>query len=584
MYALSKIDLFKHEHKSEIEKKYFLSGDLTRKKLFSFLPALILTNISTALLISVDSLVAGNMISADALASISFYSPVSNIIGAITAIISTGSATLLSLRVGDVDSDGILRTKKLIANISVIAAIIVSLLQIPIVFFIINTYDLSPEMISMMKSYAIGMMIATPFGMISTIGTYQLQVMGKMRVLMALAIIEGLTNLGLNVFFVGVLDLGVAGTGFGTACANIVRCACTLIYLFKKTDMYSFRDAHWTKSDLKELIKKGLPDASSIFINATITYVMAHIIILYFGQDGGVIKGVLSFLYSIVFVISSSIQGSTRPLVGLLNGIKDRRGIIVLIHQGVNLSLIFVGLLSLIFCLFPEWFYSIQGVKDIPEGGILSVRFYAFYFVFTTIDSLFRMYFASAGNPRFSTILTLAGNALVPGVAYLLGKFFAPPYIWLAYLIVESLILIVNLIRYLRMALIEKKRETDSEDAIYLSVKPEEAYEAATMVQEYAIDMGYSEKIAKRARLCMEEMVAYSVKASKAIRVRNQIVFHFSDKGIRFMMLDDGECIPFNNDEEETSYMIDNYKLLKRLSKKLKYQYVLDMNYTLLQF
>lgn len=49
------------------------------------------------------------------------------------------------------------------------------------------------------------------------------------------------------------------------------------------------------------------------------------------------------------------------------------------------------------------------------------------------------------------------------------------------------------------------------------------------------------------------------------------------------MMLDDGECIPFNNDEEEASHMIDNYKLLKRLSKKLKYQYVLDMNYTLLQ-
>ena len=76
------------------------------------------------------------------------------------------------------------------------------------------------------------------------------------------------------------------------------------------------------------------------------------------------------------------------------------------------------------------------------------------------------------------------------------------------------------------MALIEKKRETDSEDAIYLSVKPKEACEAASMVQEYAIDMGYSEKIAKRARLCMEEMVAYSVKATKARRVRNQIVFH----------------------------------------------------------
>ena len=96
--------------------------------------------------------------------------------------------------------------------------------------------------------------------------------------------------------------------------------------------------------------------------------------------------------------------------------------------------------------------------------------------------------------------------------------------------------------------------------------------------------MGYSEKLANRARLCMEEMVAYSVKVARSRRVRNQIVFYFSDEGIRFMMLDDGECIPFNNSEEETEYMIDNYKLLKRLSKKLKYQYVLDMNYTLLQF
>ena len=61
-------------------------------------------------------------------------------------------------------------------------------------------------------------------------------------------------------------------------------------------------------------------------------------------------------------------------------------------------------------------------------------------------------------------------------------------------------------------------------------------------------------------------------------------VFHFSEDEIRFIMLDDGECIPFDNDEKETEYMIDNYKLIKRLSKKMKYQYVLDMNYTLLTF
>ena len=50
----------------------------------------------------------------------------------------------------------------------------------------------------------------------------------------------------------------------------------------------------------------------------------------------------------------------------------------------------------------------------------------------------------------------------------MLGRFFAPPYIWLAYLIVESLILIVNLIRFIRISLIDKKREDSTEDTIYL--------------------------------------------------------------------------------------------------------------------
>ena len=41
-----------------------------------------------------------------------------------------------------------------------------------------------------------------------------------------------------DLFFIGTLHLGVAGAGYGTACANVIRCSATVIYLARATDIY----------------------------------------------------------------------------------------------------------------------------------------------------------------------------------------------------------------------------------------------------------------------------------------------------------------------------------------------------------
>ncbi len=231
MNSLSRIIAYDNSY-SDIERKYPLDGSMTTKKVWKSMPALIMTSISTLLLVSVDSLVAGNFVGEDALASVSFFSPIESFIGAITA-------------------------------------------------------NVSPEVTDMMYSYAIGMMIATPFGLISAIGTYQLQALGKMNVLMTFSIVEGGANILLDLLFTGLLNMGVAGVGFGTLCANILRCTCTVIYLKKKTDMYSFGDAKPNASDIKEIVSKGLPESASIFINAVVGYVFAQVLIIYYGDQGG---------------------------------------------------------------------------------------------------------------------------------------------------------------------------------------------------------------------------------------------------------------------------------------------------------
>jgi Na+-driven multidrug efflux pump len=566
------------------EDFYPIKGTLTFQKLLEFLPAMIATNLSMLLLITVDALVAGNLVGKEALASISVFEPVTTFIGVITAVFSTGISTVLSNRIGNADTEGIERAKRAVKTVTVAAALLVSVIQIPIVYGLIYSYDLSEAMLPLVKSYATGIMISTPFGLISAIGTYELQIMGRMKVLMWLSVFEGLTNLALDILFAGPLGLGVAGTGYGTAVACTLRSIATMIYMYRKTDLYRAGSGKTDFSDIREIISKGLPESAYNLVTAFQNYAIMRILIVYFGDEGGTIKAVCMFCYLVTNVLMTSVLGSIRPLVGLLAGAEMRKGVRKLMQQGLAVIVALAGICLVIIETNPVLFYHLHGVSDIPEEGVTSLRLYAPCIVFMGVNAVFRMYFANRGAQKFSTILTLVGNSMMPLFAAMLGAMFPAPAIWLSYLFSALIIFIASIIRYV----IQVRRDNSTEKTdimrLYMSVEPENAISASKTIQKFASDHGYSLRLSNRARLCMEEMVAYSVKASGKKEVRNQIMVCFSKDEVIFMMLDDGECIVLDEDKEKQSMITDNYALLKRVAKSVQYQYVINLNHTILKF
>lgn len=122
--------------------------------------------------------------------------------------------------------------------LTVAAAIALVVLQLSGTLLIISTYGLPENMRRMVWQYAIGMILSGPFGFISTVGVYQLQVIGKMKLLARLAVMEGGLNLVLDVVFTKYLGMGTAGVGFGTAGATIIRCVVTMVVVMKSTDLF----------------------------------------------------------------------------------------------------------------------------------------------------------------------------------------------------------------------------------------------------------------------------------------------------------------------------------------------------------
>ena len=569
---------------SKIEKKYRLSKDFTFSKLLEYLPPMIVTNISTLLLITVDGIVAGNLVGQDALSAISIFGPVDTFIGAITAVVSTGASAVLSSRIGEVDNGRIMQAKKAVKFLSLLVPLLLSVIQIPLVLGIIVSYHLPENMMSLVVAYSIGIMISNPFGMLSAISVNEIQIMGKMKILMKLALMEGIMNLALDILFTGVFHMGVAGTGYGTAAACICRCIVTVIYLYKETDIYKTGDTRIVFSDIYEIISKGLPEAASMLVVVMQNYVLIRIILQSFGPDGGTIKGVCTFCYSLANVLMSSVQGAVRPLVGLLNGSENRKGVRSLMRQGAVIVILLSGVMIIMFETVPAFFYRIHGVKTVPAGGESSLRIYALCIGILGINTLFRLFFSTRGLQKFSTTLTLAGNCAMPLSAYFLSTYCSASSIFFSYLIAAVIILCVNILRFRMLKSEDEKNEKGNKRRIYLSVEPESAIDASKMVQDYALENGYSLELANRARLCMEEMVAYSVRADRSKKVRNQIMFSFTDEDVLFTMLDDGACIIFDEDEEKREMITDNYALLKKVSKSMQYQYVLNLNHTMLKF
>ena len=567
----------------EIEERFQRDGSLTARKLREYVPTMLANNLSVLLLLTVDGLVLGNLVGPEALSAVNIFYPAAILIGVTSALVSCGAATSIATAMGKSDYDALRRAKSATKRVMVVAALVMSVLQIPLVAGIITSYRLDDSITALTWQYAFCIMLATPFDLISGVGTLQLQTAGKMRWLVALSVMEGVINLALNLLFVGPLHMGAMGAGLGTACSNVVRCIATVIILAKTTDMYKTGGVKADRAAYKDLLSCGVPEAANAFMIALQNFLVMQVIIMVFGADGGVIRGVCMFCFSVANLMIASIQGSMRPLVGIITGANDWDGLRILFRQGVKLLVAIVGIVMVIVIAFPDWFYMLHGVDSIPTAGELSLRLFALHFVFKGCNTLFRLYYTNRKDPKFATGLTIVGNATLPLFAFALSMAFPPAFIWLGYLFTELIILALNLWRYKRWVLRDLEEEEHLVGAVSLSVTPASAVNASREIRRFADERDVLQRVSYRVALCMEEMVAYAASSQKR-EVSMQAFVRFEHESATFSILDDGNCIALDEDREEQALVTNNYDLVKCIAKEVDYQYILNLNYTIMHF
>lgn len=377
---------------------------------------MLLGNVFQQLYNVVDSVVVGKMIGPDALAAVgaSFY-----VIFALIALsigIAMGGTVVISQYFGAKDYKNVRSTINTLFIFFLVAASFLSVLGIVFSEKIFKLINLPSEVLNdataYLNTYLTGLVMVFGFNGLNAI----LRGMGDSKTPLVFTIIATVTNMILDIVFVGVFHWGIKSVAMATVIAHTVALLGGLIYLNKSHELISLNVRQWAFdwAIFRKITRIGLPSGiqtsfvafGMVFLTGIINKFGTNVIAAFAGASK---IDALATLPAMTFAQSLS------TYVGQNIGAKrfDR------VSQGLKTTLImssaFCVVLTMIVVVFGAqmmtWFVDVENLEIIRIGKEYLVIVSAFYLVFNAMF-MFNGILRGAGDtliPMFITLISLWG-------------------------------------------------------------------------------------------------------------------------------------------------------------------------------
>jgi putative MATE family efflux protein len=231
------------------------------KQLVLFALPLLAGNVFQQLYNTVDSIVVGNFVGADALGAVTSVAPAINTLVGLFMGMSSGASVVISQFFGARNNAQLRKS---------VHTSIVTTTLLAFVFMLVGYY-MTPPMLRFMKTPDSITPLATTYLriyflgilglMIYNMGSAILRAVGDSRRPLYFLILTSIMNVILDLLFVIVFHLGVAGVAYATIISQFVSAILIMIVLFRSQECYSLRwnEMKIDQSMLGRIVYIGLP-------------------------------------------------------------------------------------------------------------------------------------------------------------------------------------------------------------------------------------------------------------------------------------------------------------------------------------
>ena len=243
--------------KNEID---MLHGPLFMKMIMFTLP-LAASSILQQLFNSVDVAVMGRFASSQALAAVGSNAPVISLLINLFMGVSMGANVIISNHIGQNDRRSIRDAISTVGLVAIVSGLLMMVVGILVARPILTMMDTPADVLDMAVTYLRIFFLGIPFFMIFDFGSAILRSMGDTRRPLYILVAAGIVNTFLNLVFVIIFHMGVAGVAIATSIANAVSAALIIYLLLHEKEPYRLRPKklyiEW--KDLKRMLQIGVP-------------------------------------------------------------------------------------------------------------------------------------------------------------------------------------------------------------------------------------------------------------------------------------------------------------------------------------
>lgn len=365
-------------------------GNIWKQIIFFSIP-LILGNLFQQLYNTVDSIVVGNYIGSEALAAVGASSSIINLLIGFCVGASAGAGVVIAQSYGASDKE---RTKRAVHSTIAIAVLSGTVLLFVGILFTpqILTWMGTPAEVfdgaaTYLKIYFGGIVFNVVYNMSAGI----LNAVGNSRRSLLYLMIAAVSNVFLDLFFVVVLRMGIAGVALATDISQLISCVFVLAFLVRSTDLYrvTLREIKLYKEEAVRIIQIGIPTGLQNIV-ISFSNVIVQSSVNTFGANA--MAGFTSYMkidgFNILPVLSFSMAATTFCGQNIGAGKYDRvrKGMWISLLLGIVYSIL-AGILLLLFAKSVIGIFTGNG-EVISYGVEMFKYFCPFYFILAFMNIL----------------------------------------------------------------------------------------------------------------------------------------------------------------------------------------------------
>ena len=434
--------------------KIQLSDHFTYKKLLTFVFPSIVMMIFTSIYSVVDGLFVSNFVGKTALAAINLMVPFLMAISAIGFMFGTGGSAIVGKTLGEGKKELANEYFSLLVYATAVFGILLTILAEFLVPSIAGMLGATGELLDDCVMYGRLVLISTPAFMLQNVFQSFFVTAEKPKLGLAVIVIAGVTNMVLDLLFVGIFGWGLWGAGVATVCGELIGGIFPLFYFGRNnSSLLRLGRAHF---DRDVLIKTCTNGSSELMTNISSSIVSALYnvqLMSLTGENGVAAYGTIMYVNFVFVAIFLGYSVGSAPLVSYHYGAGNseelqnlyKKSLRLITGWGIGMALLaqlFAAPITRIFVGYDSELLAMT------EHGF---RIFCLVYLIDGFNIFGSSFFTALNNGLVSAAISFLRTLLFQiGAVLLLPKLFGIDGIWSAVVVAELLTLCITVTFFIR--------------------------------------------------------------------------------------------------------------------------------------